>query len=236
MTAAAAPVLALDIDKAWYGAAPPALGAVQFAVEPGEVVAIVGANGAGKSTLFRSVVGRVAYVGTVLLDGRPLEGMGTAARVRAGVALVPEEKALFPSLSVDVHLKLAESRAAKGAWDRATVLRLFPNLERRMKLSAGQLSGGEQQMLAISRALLLNPKILMLDEPSLGLAPAIAQSVFAMLAEVRARGTAVVVNEQNAYLVRNFADRLLVLRHGELVAEMKGTDALSTKDLMQHYL
>jgi branched-chain amino acid transport system ATP-binding protein len=228
--------LAVSVAEARYGRGEPILHEIAFTVAAGEVLAVVGANGAGKTTLFRALMGRIVSRGTVALDGESLDRLGTAARVRKGLGLVPEEKALFPSLTVGRHLKLAASRASSHEWEAEQVLELFPALQKRHDVAAGYLSGGEQQMLAIARALLLGPRALLLDEPSQGLAPAVAQDVFRALAVVRERGAALVVNEQNASLVRGVADRVIVLKHGRVAAESGMSDLLSDEDLMTHYL
>ncbi len=227
--------LQVDVHGARYGDAEPVLHKVRFSVEAGEVLAIVGANGAGKTTLFRALLGQVNARGSLSLDGVVLDRLGTAARVRAGLGLVPEEKALFPSLSVQRHLRLARPRIS-GQWTEGAVLELFPKLATRYKVAAGYLSGGEQQMLAIARTLMLEPKALLLDEPSQGLAPAVAQDVFRAFGAIRRAGAALVISEQNAALVRGVADRVIVLRHGEVAAELDASDALSDADLMNHYL
>lgn len=226
-------MLQVDVKRASYGDAEPVLGSVAFQVDRGEVLAIVGANGAGKTTLFRALMGRVQAEGAVAVDNIALGTMKTAHRVAAGLGMVPEEKALFPSLTVEQHFQLAER--VKGQWTVDFVLELFPPLRKRIAVAAGYLSGGEQQMLAISRALLLQPKALLLDEPSQGLAPAVAQDVFRALTVIT-RDAALVVSEQNAALVRNLADRVMVLRHGEVAAELETSEALSDADLMNHYL
>ncbi len=227
--------LQVDVQGARYGQAEPVLHKVAFTVGAGEVLAIVGANGAGKTTLFRAVMGRLNARGSVSVDGVCIDRLGTAARVRAGLGMVPEEKALFASLSVERHLRLAR-RTTGGPWTEESVLELFPLLRKRYKVAAGYLSGGEQQMLAIARALLLAPKALLLDEPSQGLAPAAAQDVFRALRVIQQGGAALVISEQNAALVRGLANRVIVLRHGEVAAEMDASEALSDADLMTHYL
>jgi branched-chain amino acid transport system ATP-binding protein len=227
--------LKVEVHDARYGDADPVLHEVSFTIEAGQVLAIVGANGAGKTTLFRAIMGRVPARGTVVLDGTALDRLDTAGRVRAGLGLVPEEKALFPSLSVERHLRLAQA-GRTGEWTRDRVLDLFPPLAKRLTIPAGYLSGGEQQMLAIARALLLGPRALLLDEPSQGLAPAVAQDVFRALRVIQQGGAALVISEQNAALVRGVADRVIVLRHGEVASELNASDALSDADLMNHYL
>jgi branched-chain amino acid transport system ATP-binding protein len=228
--------LAVAISEARYGRGEPVLDEIGFTVEAGQVLAVVGANGAGKTTLFRALMGRGNARGSGSLDGVSLDRLRTSGRVRAGLGLVPEEKALFGSLTVSRHFKLAASRSVTEDWDGEQVLELFPALRKRYDVAAGYLSGGEQQMLAIARALLLGPRALLLDAPSQGLAPAVAQDVFRALAVVRERGAALVVNEQNASLVRGVADRVIVLKHGRVAAESEVSELLTDEDLMTHYL
>jgi branched-chain amino acid transport system ATP-binding protein len=229
-------VLSARILTASYGAAYSALHDVELNVRPHEAVAIVGANGAGKSTLMRSLMGMIRYTGEVHLGSQSLDGLTTSQRTLRGLVLVPENKALFPSLSVDKHLYLAATAGRRGDWTLERVLALFPSLVTRRHAAAGTLSGGEQQMLAIARALLLNPKVLLLDEPSLGLAPAVCEKLFETLRDVCRTGLSVVLNEQNARYVLGLATRVMVLRQGRCVFERAAADIHDVEALGAMYL
>ena len=235
-SAAGRAVLDAHIESAWYGKGYTALHDVRLRVAEHEVVAIVGANGAGKSTLMRSLMGMIPYTGHIALGDAVLDRLGTAARTQAGLVLIPEDKGLFPSLSVDKHLYLSSSVGRSGTWTVERVRELFPGLAARTHSAAGTLSGGEQQMLAISRALLLNPKVLLLDEPSLGLAPAVCDKLFEALKEVCRSGLAIVLNEQNPAHVLSLADRILVVQQGRLVYEQQASAITDLAALARLYL
>jgi len=236
-TVDAGPVL-LDahIASARYGKGYAALHDVHLQVSEHEVVAVVGANGAGKSTLMRALMGMVSYSGRIMLGGAAIDGLGTAERTQRGLVLIPEDKGLFPSLSVDKHLYLSSSVGRPGSWSVARVRELFPVLSARRHSAAGTLSGGEQQMVAIARALLLNPTVLLLDEPSLGLAPAVCDKLFDALKEVCRSGLAIVLNEQNPAHVLSLADRVLVLQQGRLVFEQQASQIADLAALARLYL
>jgi branched-chain amino acid transport system ATP-binding protein len=234
--APASVLLDAGIASARYGNGYAALHDFHLRVAEHEVVAIVGANGAGKSTLMRSLMGMIQYAGRITLRDAPLDGLGTAARTRAGLVLIPEDKGLFSSLSVSKHLHLSSSIGRGGSWTVDRVRDLFPRLDARMHAAAGTLSGGEQQMLAISRALLLNPVVLLLDEPSLGLAPAVCDKLFEALKEVCRSGLAIVLNEQNPAHVLSLADRVLVVQQGRLVFERQAAEIADLADLARLYL
>ncbi len=204
-------------------------------VEGGELVALLGANGAGKTTALRTVSGLLrAWGGGVRLDGRNLVGLSAARRARLGLGHVPEGRQLFALMTVEENLLLG---AAFLAWKGRTagleyVYTLFPRLQERRKQLAGTLSGGEQQMLAIARALMGQPRILMVDEPSLGLSPKLAEEVLQTLSRVRTAGTGVLLVEQNVALSLEVADRGYVVEHGNVV--LGGTSAeLSGNPLVQ---
>jgi branched-chain amino acid transport system ATP-binding protein len=204
---------------AGYGALD-VLRGVSIAVERGEMVAVLGPNGAGKSTLLRSISHLDAHVrsGTILFDGHDLVRASTIAGVRFGCLHVPEGRQLFTELSVDDNLRLGAYTIDRRTIDAdiAAVYARFPALAERKAQTAFSLSGGEQQMLAIGRALMARPKLLMLDEPSTGLAPQIVAQIFAILADLKRNGTALLVVEQNAYLMLQHADRAYVLEGGEI--------------------
>jgi branched-chain amino acid transport system ATP-binding protein len=185
-----------------------------------EIVGIFGSNGAGKTTLLRAISGTLpAWRGDVLLDGRSLARTSSWRRVARGIAHVPEGRHVFAAMSVEENLEVAGlvARAKRSARD--DVYDLFPRLGERRRQAGGTLSGGEQQMLAIGRALMTRPEVLLVDELSAGLAPVVAQSLVAGLAEVRARGIALLLVEQSPQLVADLVDRAYVLDHGALVAE-----------------
>jgi branched-chain amino acid transport system ATP-binding protein len=214
---------------------------VDVRVEAGEVVVLLGANGAGKSTLLRCLSGVLRYEGTVSVFGTPLTGAGAPAVVRSGVAQVPEGRGTFSALSVADNLRLGAYSSRLGPAEigaqRSSVLELFPVLADRIDQQAGTLSGGEQQMLAIARALMSRPRLLLLDEPSLGLAPAITKQVFERLDDLRRRtGLSVLVVEQNAELSLAIADRGYVLQAGQVVASGTADDIRSDHALRRAYL
>lgn len=196
---------------------------VDFAVEKGEAIAIVGANGAGKSSILNALAGAVrsGVSGRVLLDGRPVLGKPAEHILRSGMALVPEGRRILSSLTVADNISLAMSvrrdRAAARA-DRDDLLQRFPVLARLSARHAGTLSGGEQQQLAIARAMLSRPRVLLLDEPSLGLAPVVVNEVFDALTSLREREISIVLVEQMAMRAIAFADRGFLLRHGRIEA------------------
>jgi len=213
------PLLAVRGLRAAYGRIQ-ALRGVDLEVHPGEVVAVIGANGAGKTTLLRTLAGLMPPAGgTVLLEGRDVTGRPAEEMVRLGVALVPEGRQVFYGLSVWDNLVLGAYHRRGQAdlrRDVEEVFALFPVLAQRRRQAAGTLSGGEQQMLAIGRALMARPRLLMLDEPSLGLAPKVVRDVMGCLVELRARGVTVLVAEQHARAALAVADRAYVLERGRI--------------------
>jgi branched-chain amino acid transport system ATP-binding protein len=226
VAASDAPLLAVDDLHVRYGAVA-ALRGVSLHVAPGEFVAVVGPNGAGKSSLMLAIAGVVRpHRGAIAFRGQPIAGGALETIVRRGVALVPEGRHIFGALSVEENLRLGTTvrpdRAAAAA-DIAACFETFPILGERRRQPAGRLSGGEQQQLAIARALLGRPTLLMLDEPSLGLAPAVIDQVYGILAEVRARGVAILMVEQNAARALDAADRTYVLSAG--LVRLEGTKA-----------
>jgi branched-chain amino acid transport system permease protein len=225
---------------AGYGAAA-ALENVDVGVEPGEMVAVLGANGAGKSTMMRSLAGLHRPVsGAILLDMVPVEEMPAHQIARAGLALVPEGRQVFPLMSVRDNILM-------GAYTRAgtdvdadkeieTLLARFPRLRDRIDAQAGVLSGGEQQMLAIARGLIANPRILLLDEPSLGLAPSIIAELYDVLADLRDEGVTVLLVDQMATLALAVADRAYVLENGHVVKSGASADLRSDTSIGEAYL
>jgi branched-chain amino acid transport system ATP-binding protein len=223
----------LDVHDlhAGYGALE-VLRGVSIAVDRGEMVAVLGPNGAGKSTLLRAISRLDATVraGTITFDGHDLVRASTVDGVRFGCLHVPEGRQLFTELSVDDNLRLGAFTVDRRTLDAdvAAVYERFPALARRRAQTAFSLSGGEQQMLAIGRALMARPQLLMLDEPSTGLAPQIVEQIFAILADLKRSGTALLVVEQNAYLTLQHADRAYVLEGGAIA--LGGTAAELSAD------
>jgi branched-chain amino acid transport system ATP-binding protein len=217
--------------RAGYGALE-VLRGIDIDVDRGELVAVLGPNGAGKSTLLRAISHIEASVraGTIVFDGHDLVHASTTAGVRYGCLHVPEGRQLFSELTVDDNLRLGAFTADRSTLDAdvAAIYRRFPALAERKAQIAFALSGGEQQMLAIGRALMARPKLLMLDEPSTGLAPLIVEQIFTLLADLKAEGTAILIVEQNAYLTLRHADRAYVLEGGEIA--LRGTAAELTAD------
>jgi branched-chain amino acid transport system ATP-binding protein len=193
---------------------------ISFAVEEGETVALVGANGAGKTTLLRAIAGaHPPSGGRVLLAGRDLAGVPAHRRAALGIALVPEGRRLFSQLTVEENLLLARAAGRQGAWTLERVLETFPMLKPRRGARAGTLSGGEQQAVAIGRALMTNPRVLLLDEVSLGLAPRAVARVYASLATLIAARTTILLVEQDLQRTLATADRILCMLEGRIVAE-----------------
>jgi branched-chain amino acid transport system ATP-binding protein len=221
-----------------YGAVHAVRG-LTFEVPPGEIVGLIGANGAGKSSTLHAIMGLAPVTrGDVVLDGRSLRGTRPEDVARAGVALVPEGRRIFGELTVEENLKLGlAARRARGG--TAEVLRsvydLFPVVEEFRRRQAGLLSGGQQQQLAIARALVAEPDVLLLDEPSLGLAPAVVDIVFEALAAIRDRGLAVLLVEQRAQRTVAAADRSHVLSNGELRLTLGPESAGDTETLVAAY-
>jgi branched-chain amino acid transport system ATP-binding protein len=222
-----------------YGAVS-ALDGVGIRVRKGELVAILGANGAGKTTLLRAISGLVKpREGSVWQDGRDITAMSAEKRVRHGIAHVPEGRGMFPDLTVRENLLVGayvRGDRRQIAQDCSAVLQTFPSLARRERQDSSTLSGGEQQMLAIGRALMARPQVLLADEVSLGLAPVITKQVFAELVKLRERGITLVVVEQNANLVLRIADYVYVLQHGRVVLEGAPADIAAAGGLAQAYL
>ena len=214
---------------------------VSLRLEAGQIVTVIGPNGAGKTTLLNAIMGVHPGQGSVTLGGTPLGTLGVEARVRAGLCLVPEKRELFGTLTVEDNLRLGafrfrrEGRAAAGrALDE--VFALFPRLHERRRQHAGTLSGGERQMLAMGRALMARPDVLMLDEPSLGLAPLIVRDIFRIVADLRTSGAAILLVEQNARAALDVADHAYVLETGRITLEGTGTALSADPRITQAYL
>jgi branched-chain amino acid transport system ATP-binding protein len=214
------PVL-LTIRDLWVSYGPvAAIRGVSLVVAPGEVVALLGANGAGKSTMLRTISGLIRpSAGEIHFAGQRIDRLSPPRIVRLGIAHSPEGRRLFGMLTVAENLKLGAAARRDGAGvaeDRERLLDLFPILRERIGQQAGTLSGGEQQMLALARAMMARPQLLMLDEPSLGIAPIVVHSIFSTLADLRRLGTTMLLVEQNMSLALDLADRAYVLRTGEV--------------------
>jgi branched-chain amino acid transport system ATP-binding protein len=235
----AEPVLAVDRLEVRYGAVP-AVRALSFEVGEGEIVGLIGPNGAGKSSTLLAIMGVVpAAGGDIRHRGHSIRGRSTEAIARSGIALVPEGRHIFAGLTVEENLRLglAGRRARNGIQrDLAWVSELFPVVHEFRGRSAGALSGGQQQQLAIARALLSDPELLLLDEPSLGLAPTVVETVFGALGEIRERGVTILLVEQRAQLTAQFADRTHVLANAELRLTIGPEQAFDTERLAAAYL
>jgi branched-chain amino acid transport system ATP-binding protein len=231
------PALELDELEVRYGPVA-AVRDVTFSVGAGEIVGLIGPNGAGKSTTLHAVTGLVPIGrGDVRLDGRSLRGLPPEAISRAGVALVPEGRRIFARFTVEENLRLGLAGRRDG--DRAAIreaFELFPVLEGFRRRQAGTLSGGEQQQLAIARGLVARPRVLLLDEPSLGLAPRAVEEVFGKLDEIRGRGVTILLVEQRAQRTVALADRTHVLANGELRMTLGPDDAGDTDRIVAAYL
>jgi branched-chain amino acid transport system ATP-binding protein len=218
-----------------------ALQGVSLEVPEGKIVTLIGANGAGKSTTLKAIVGLVKASdgSSVTWNGKSLLGQQTKDIVESGIVLVPEGRRVFPNLSVDENLSLgAYARRDKAGVeaDRARVFKLFPRLDDRKKQKAGTLSGGEQQMLAVGRALMTRPKLLMMDEPSLGLAPLVVKMIFSIIKEINADGTTVLLVEQNAKAALEAAHYGYVLETGRITFHGAGRELLADDRVRKAYL
>lgn len=203
-----------------------ALFGVDFRIEPGEVVAIIGSNGAGKTTLLRSITGILRQAPDMVLHrGEPIGALAPDRIMQRGISMVPEGRKLFPSLSVEENLRIgAQVRRGAGHWTLETVFELFPILRERRHSPATALSGGQQQMVAIGRALMSNPELLLCDEISLGLAPVVIRDIYAALPRIREGGAAMVVVEQDISRALAMADRVYCLMEGRVTLEGSATD------------
>lgn len=232
-------LLSIDNLEVFYGAIQ-ALRGISLRVEPGEVVTLIGANGAGKTTTLRTISGLLKpSQGTIDFDGQQIQGWPPHCVVRAGLVQVPEGREIFANLTVDENLQLAsivrKDRAGIRA-DRERALKLFPRIAERLGQMAGTLSGGEQQMLAIARALIAKPKLLMLDEPSLGLAPQLVRSIFQVIREINREGTTILLVEQNANMALHVAHRAYVIEVGQIRMEGPAAELAASDEIRKAYL
>jgi branched-chain amino acid transport system ATP-binding protein len=232
-------LLVLEGLHAAYGPVQ-ALRGLDLLVRSGELVCLIGANGAGKSSTLRAISGLLpAVAGRIVFDGTPIQGAEPADILRAGIAHCPEGRRVFPHLSVQENLAMGayvrrDRRAVTDDLER--VCAHFPILAERRRQMAGTLSGGEQQMLAIARALMARPRLILFDEPSLGLAPAMVETTFEIIADIRRRGTTVLMVEQNAYLALRMADRGYVMETGRIVLEGAARALLDDDHVRRAYL
>jgi branched-chain amino acid transport system ATP-binding protein len=217
-----------------------ALKGVSFSVEQGQVVTLIGANGAGKTTTLRAISGLVKpSKGSVMFDGKSISGLGAHQIVARGLAHAPEGRGIFANLTVDENLQMGaylRKDAAAVAKDRERALELFPRVRERLSQNAGTLSGGEQQMLAIARALVARPKLLLLDEPSLGLAPQVVALIFKIVRSIAAEGTTILLVEQNAHQALRVATTAHVLEVGTLVASGPAKELAADDKIRKAYL
>jgi branched-chain amino acid transport system ATP-binding protein len=231
------PLLAIDRVGIRYGKAE-AVREVSLAVPRGQIVTVIGPNGAGKTTLLTATMGLLAFSGAMTFDGVDLSRLRTEERVERGLCLVPEKRELFAEMSVADNLRLGafSRRDREVAADLAGVYARFPRLAERRRQSAGTLSGGERQMLALGRALMMRPRLLMLDEPSLGLAPLITREIFKVIASLRETGVSILLVEQNARAALETADHGYILETGEIAGSGPARELLRDPRLISTYL
>jgi branched-chain amino acid transport system ATP-binding protein len=228
-------LLAVNELQAWYGESH-ILHGVTFDVRAGEVVTLLGRNGVGKTTTLKSIMGMVQpRTGSVRLDGRELIGLSSDAIARAGVAICPEERGIFASLDVRENL-LLPPQVRPGGLDLDHIYELFPNLRERLASQGTKLSGGEQQMLAIARILRTGARLLLLDEPTEGLAPVIIQQIGHTIETLKAQGFTTLLVEQNFHFAATIADRYFVMEHGRIVDQFASDQLTSNMDKLHDYL
>ena len=219
-----------------------AIKGISFEVHQGEIVTLIGANGAGKTTTMKTMSGvRPVAVGSVMFDGQDITKAAPHTRVSKGIGQSPEGRGVFPGMSVRENLEMGmylrpDRKSAAAADDLERVLTLFPRLRERIDQAGGSMSGGEQQMLAIARALMGRPRLLLLDEPSMGLAPMLINQIFRIIKEINEQGTTVLLVEQNASKALAIADRAYVLETGKIVKTGKGSDLLTDPSVRAAYL
>lgn len=232
------PMLSFENVHTSYGMIE-ALHGVSLEIHQGEIVTLIGANGAGKTTLLMTLCGNPrATAGKILFQGNDITKTSTHDIMRMGIAISPEGRRVFPSLSVLENLEMGAffASASEIEEDVEKVFDLFPRLKERAKQRAGTMSGGEQQMLAIGRALMSRPSLLLLDEPTLGLAPLIIAQIFEIIQEIRQQGVTVFLVEQNANKALGVADRAYVLENGHIILEDTGDNLLENEDVKKAYL
>lgn len=227
-------VRALDVQLGGL----PILHDLSLQVDEGEIVSVLGANGVGKTTLMRTLSGLYRPTrGEITFGGQPIHGLSAHAIVQAGLAQAPEGRQIFADMTVDENLVLGGiQQPAKASTTRAAMLEMFPVLQERLKQKAGTLSGGEQQMLCIARALMSEPRLLLLDEPSLGLAPQLVKRIFTLIRDIRKAGTTVLLVEQNARAALGISDRAYVMEHGRIVLQGAGKELADNERVREAYL
>jgi branched-chain amino acid transport system ATP-binding protein len=218
-----------------------AIKGISFVVEQGEIVTLIGANGAGKTTTLKTISGlRPVASGSITYDGQDISKMSAHERVNLGISQAPEGRGIFPGMTVLENLEIGKysrkERKSEMAEDLELVYGLFPRLKERVSQAGGTLSGGEQQMLAIGRALMARPKVLLLDEPSMGLAPMMIQNIFNIITEINKQGVTILLVEQNAQQALQRAHRAYVLETGKVVKEAKASDLLNDPAVRAAYL
>jgi branched-chain amino acid transport system ATP-binding protein len=228
-------LLAVEVLQAWYGESH-ILQGVSFEVRAGEVVTLLGRNGVGKTTTLKSIMGMVeARTGSVRLNGRELIGLSSDAIARAGIAICPEERGIFASLDVRENLLLPPQLRA-GGLDAVRIFELFPNLRERLSSQGTKLSGGEQQMLAIARILRTGARLLLLDEPTEGLAPVIIQQIGRTIDSLKVEGFTILLVEQNFHFAATIADRYYVMEHGRIVDQFTNAELKANVGKLNDYL
>lgn len=216
-----------------------AIKGISFHVNQGEIVSLIGANGAGKTTTLRAISGIVQSKGSIFLEGKSLAQVKSYQRVSLGLAQSPEGRGVFPQMTVLENLEMGaywRSDKIEIAKDLEMCFELFPRLRERVKQTAGTMSGGEQQMLAMSRALMAKPKLLLLDEPSLGLAPRIVSQIFEIIKKVNSQGVTILLVEQNARMALKISTRAYVIETGKITLEGPGMDLLNDDNVRRCYL
>ena len=239
MSVDGAPVLELRNVSTHYGLIA-VLRDVNVEIRPGEIVCLLGGNASGKSTTLKTILGMVTpSQGEVLFDGQPISGLSTTEIVGRGVTMVPENRRLFTRMTVKENLELGSylrSDKDKIREDMDRVMELFPRIRERLAQKAGTLSGGEQQMVAMSRALMADPKVLLMDEPSMGLAPVLVDQVFDIIQDINKLGTTIFMVEQNANMALSIADRGYVLQTGQIVLADTAAALLKNPQMREAYL
>ena len=232
-------MLTLENVSVNYGAIK-ALTGISMHVEKGEVVTLIGANGAGKSTTLRTITGLLSpEEGRVIYEGQDISGRATHKLVAQGISMSPEGRGVFANLTVRENLQMGaylQKNKSQVAADMLHVFKMFPRLKERESQNAGTLSGGEQQMLAMARALMSRPRLLLLDEPSLGLAPLVVHTIFEAIEEIRSKGTTILLVEQNAHAALGHSDRAYVLETGKIVMEGPSKELAADPRIKEAYL
>ena len=238
MTATAQPLLAVRDLHAHYGKSH-ILHGVDFHLERGEVISLLGRNGSGRSTTLKAIMGLVPPTsGQILLNGRDLAGARCYAICRAGIAYVPEEREVFANLTVDENLRMGEQVGTGNAprWTVEQMFDYFPRLKERRNTKAGSLSGGEQQMLTICRSLLGNPQVILIDEPTEGLAPKVVEVVREAIRDIHRRGVSVILVEQKLAIALKVSSRVCIMGHGRIVFEGTPAELTSSPEMMKNWL